>query len=93
MKYFLPLTAFILSSAHATTGTGEYFYGPDTSENIACQVAEDFARTDAIRNFLGEDKIIADRNIRYEFYEGDIHFKGNLEDFRKALTKARGEAK
>jgi hypothetical protein len=42
---------------------------------------------------IGEDKIIADRNIRYEFYEGDIHFKGNLEDFRKALTKARGEAK
>jgi len=54
MKYLLPLTAFILSSAHATTGTGEYFYGPDTSENIACQVAEDFARDDVIRNFLGE---------------------------------------
>ena len=55
MKYLLPLMAFILSSAQATTGTGEYFYGPDTSENIACQVAEDFARTDAIRNFLGEE--------------------------------------
>jgi hypothetical protein len=54
MKRLLPLAAFLLSSAHATTGTGEYFYGPDTSENIACQIAEDFARTDAIRNFLGE---------------------------------------
>lgn len=54
MKYLLPLMAFLLSSAHATTGTGEYFYGPDTAENIACKVAEDFARDDAIRNFLGE---------------------------------------
>ena len=52
----LPITlAFMLSNAFAVQGVGEYFYGPDTSENIACQVAEDFARTDAIRNFLGED--------------------------------------
>jgi hypothetical protein len=36
-------------------GVGEYFYGPDMAENIACQIAEDYARTDAIRNFLGEE--------------------------------------
>jgi hypothetical protein len=52
----LPITlAFTLSSAYAVQGTGEYFYGPDMAENIACQIAEDHARTDAIRNFLGEE--------------------------------------
>ena len=52
----LPLTlAFILSNAFAVQGVGEYFYGPDMAENIACQIAEDDARTDAIRNFLGEE--------------------------------------
>jgi hypothetical protein len=52
----LPLTlAFMLSNAFAVQGVGEYFYGPDMAENIACQIAEDYARTDAIRNFLGEE--------------------------------------
>lgn len=52
----LPITlAFTLSNAFAVQGVGEYFYGPDMAENIACQIAEDYAQTDAIRNFLGED--------------------------------------
>lgn len=52
----LPITlAFMLSNAFAVQGVGEYFYGPDMAENIACQIAEDNARTDAIRNFLGEE--------------------------------------
>lgn len=52
----LPLSlAFILSNAFAVQGIGEYFYGPDMAENIACQIADDYARTDAIRNFLGEE--------------------------------------
>ena len=52
----LPITlAFMLSNAFAVQGVGEYFYGPDMAENIACQVAEDYARTDAIRNYLGEE--------------------------------------
>jgi hypothetical protein len=45
----------MLSNAFAVQGVGEYFYGPDMAENIACQIAEDYARTDAIRNFLGEE--------------------------------------
>ncbi len=52
----LPITlAFMLSNAFAVQGVGEYFYGPDMAENIACQIAEDYARTDAIRNYLGEE--------------------------------------
>jgi len=52
----LPITlAFTLSNAFAVQGVGEYFYGPDMAENIACQIAEDYARTDAIRNYLGEE--------------------------------------
>ena len=52
----LPIVlAFSLSNAFAVQGVGEYFYGPDMAENIACQIAEEYARTDAIRNFLGEE--------------------------------------
>ena len=52
----LPLTlAFTLSNAFAVQGIGEYFYGPDMAENIACQIAEEYAQVDAVRNFLGED--------------------------------------
>ena len=34
-------------------GVGEYFYGPDTAENLACFFAEEKAKENAIENFSG----------------------------------------
>lgn len=42
----------------AATGTGEWHYGPDVSENYACQRAETLARISAIRSVLGENIFI-----------------------------------
>jgi hypothetical protein len=42
--------------AHAgkVSGTGEYAFGPDTAENVACRIAEEKAKQNAIANFVGE---------------------------------------
>jgi len=42
--------------AHAerVQGTGEYSFGPDTAENVACRLAEEKAKQNAIANFVGE---------------------------------------
>jgi len=46
----LPTIAF----AKQTSGVGEFRYGPDMPENIACQLAEDRAKQHAIKQFVGE---------------------------------------
>ena len=43
------------TGTRSTTGIGEYAFGPDIAENVACQKAEDRAKLDAIRNVLGEE--------------------------------------
>lgn len=45
------------TGTRSTTGTGEYAFGPDVSENVACKNAEDRAKLDAIRNVLGEEVV------------------------------------
>ena len=45
----------ILAQAKVTLGVGEYRYGPDTPQNLACKMAEEVAKENAITKFLGED--------------------------------------
>jgi hypothetical protein len=52
---FVPATS-------ATTGTGTYFYGPETSDNYACSRAEISARIDAIRSVIGENLYVDEFN-------------------------------
>lgn len=40
--------------AGIVSGTGEYRFGPETAENIACAIAEERAKENAIANFVGE---------------------------------------
>lgn len=46
----------VMSSASAAVvhGEGEYRFGPDTAESVACAYALDAARRNAIENFVGE---------------------------------------
>ena len=44
----------ILAQAKVTLGIGEYRYGPDTPQNLACVLAEDRAKDNAISRFVGE---------------------------------------
>jgi len=50
------MTLLCANFAHAerVKGTGEYSFGPDTAENIACRLAEENAKQNAIKNFVGE---------------------------------------
>jgi len=50
------MTLLCANFAHAerVQGTGEYSFGPDTAENIACRLAEENAKQNAIKNFVGE---------------------------------------
>lgn len=47
------LLTFSIANA-ATIGIGDYRYGPDTTQNFACKMAEDRAKEHAISRFLGE---------------------------------------
>jgi hypothetical protein len=50
------MTLLCANLAHAgrVSGTGEYSFGPDTAENVACRIAEEKAKQNAIANFVGE---------------------------------------
>ena len=47
----VPLTA----QAKLVLGEGEYRYGPDTSQNLACEFALDRAKENAVAKFVGEE--------------------------------------
>lgn len=54
----LALSLLILAStSHAKemVGIGEYRFGPDTPTNVACEMAEERAKENAIAKFSGED--------------------------------------
>ena len=57
------LFSAVITNTTAATGTGEWHFGPDVSENFACQKAETLARIDAIRSVVGENIFID------EFYQ------------------------
>lgn len=56
MRSKLAVLALVASAASAdvVTGQGEYRFGPDTAESVACEYALDLARRNAIENFIGE---------------------------------------
>jgi hypothetical protein len=43
-----------LANAKEVVGLGEYRFGPDTPQNVACEMAEDRAKENAIAKFSGE---------------------------------------
>lgn len=66
MKKLLLISVLIPSFSLASViGTGEYFYGPETSENMACSFAEENAREDALRKYVGE---LVEASLREECF-------------------------
>ena len=55
-KVLIPLLiTSMFANAEVVTGVGEYRYGPDTSEESACVLAEQMAKEDAIVKVVGEE--------------------------------------
>ena len=50
----IAISLCITGNAAEVTGTGEYRFGPETAQNIACSLAEEKAKENAIANFVGE---------------------------------------
>jgi hypothetical protein len=46
--------SLVTNTTSAATGVGEWHYGPETSENVACARAEQLAKADAVRSVIGE---------------------------------------
>ena len=44
----------LFANAKETLGVGEYRYGPDTTQNFACQAAEEKAKEHAITRYVGD---------------------------------------
>jgi len=55
LSTYSALIGLLLSAnVYAITGIGEYRFGPDTTENLACEIAEDRAKEDALIKFNGQ---------------------------------------
>lgn len=50
----LALACGVASANAPVRGEGEHRFGPETAENVACAIAEEKAKENAIANFVGE---------------------------------------
>ena len=77
-------------NANATTGIGEYRFGPDTTENMACEIAEDRAQQDALIKFNGQ---FVEAVIEENCLNGDCRFNqqtfNKVEGYIKKMTAKR----
>ena len=85
VKKLLSISLFVPTLAFASSvGIGEYRFGPDTSENSACEFAEHRAREDAILQFIGEQiESITSQECRNE----DCEFHNQIFSEVKGIIK------
>lgn len=85
-------TALVLFSlnANAVTGIGEYRFGPDTTENLACEIAEDRAQQDALIKFNGQFvESVIEENCRSEECRFNQQTFNRIEGYIKKATAKR----
>ena len=85
-------TALVLFSlnANAVTGVGEYRFGPDTTENMACEIAEDRAQQDALIKFNGQFiEAVIEENCRSEDCRFNQQTFNKIEGYIKKSTAKR----
>ena len=85
-------TALVLFSlnANAVTGVGEYRFGPDTTENMACEIAEDRAQQDALIKFNGQFvEAVIEENCQSEECRFNQQTFNRIEGYIKKATAKR----
>lgn len=99
MKKLLLISLFIPTIVFSKTiGIGEYRYGPETSKNMACELAEDRARENAIKKYVGEqiESVVSEncqsdecdfRKDTYNYFEGRIK---NVSDIKQKTIEHVG---
>lgn len=77
-------------NANAVTGIGEYRFGPDTTENLACEVAEDRAQQDALIKFNGQFvEAVIEENCQSEECRFNQQTFNKIEGYIKKATAKR----
>ena len=85
-------TALVLFSlnANAVTGIGEYRFGPDTTENLACEIAEDRAKEDALIRANGQFvESVVEENCQSEECRFNQQTFNKVEGYIKKATAKR----
>jgi hypothetical protein len=93
ISLFIPTIVF-----SKTIGIGEYRYGPETSRNMACEFAEDRAKENAIKKYVGEQiqSVISEscqseecdlRRDTYNSFEGRIK---DIFDVKQKTIESKG---
>jgi hypothetical protein len=80
------------SPTQAATGSGEFHYGPETSENYACAKAEQLAKIEAIRSVIGEN-LYADEFSQCKDRNGEIQCAYDVALFSTTDAFIRGVKK
>ena len=89
LSTYTALTLFSLN-AGAVTGIGEYRFGPDTTENLACEVAEDRAKQDALIKFNGQlVEAVIEENCQSEECRFNQQTFNKVEGYIKKSTAKR----
>ena len=89
MSTYTALVLFSLN-ANAVTGVGEYRFGPDTTENMACEIAEDRAQQDALIKFNGQFiEAVIEENCRSEDCRFNQQTFNKIEGYIKKSTAKR----
>jgi len=89
LSTYTALTLFSLNVG-AVTGIGEYRFGPDTTENLACEVAEDRAKQDALIKFNGQlVEAVIEENCQSEECRFNQQTFNKVEGYIKKATAKR----
>jgi hypothetical protein len=89
LSAYTALALFSLN-ANAVTGIGEYRFGPDTTENMACEIAEDRAQQDALIKFNGQFiEAVIEENCRSEDCRFNQQTFNKIEGYIKKMTAKR----
>jgi hypothetical protein len=76
--------------ANAVTGVGEYRFGPETTENMACEIAEDRAQQDALMRFNGQFiEAVIEENCLNEDCRYNQQTFNKVEGYIKKMTAKR----
>jgi hypothetical protein len=75
-------------NANAVTGIGEYRFGPNIAENLACEIAEDNARQDALIRYNGQFvEAVIEENCINENCKMNRQTYNQIEGYIKTISK------
>ena len=94
-KTLIPLLlTTMFANAEVVTSVGEYNYGPDTSDETACIMAQNIARQNAILQVSGEDvSVVTIENCKNEKCDIQKDFISDQQGYIKSIIEESSQTK